>query len=104
MRKILPDEYIDCEWKAKNIIIKGANENNAPKKEIFKIAKRVLDRVLEDEDLTLNAKNNKLGLFHLECDLEDGSHISIPLVVGKGKEEDKWYYLTPDYLMKDIEK
>lgn len=101
MKKMLPKDYIDEDWTAKNIIIKGKNITNIPEEELYKLAKVVMNRVCTDDESKANAKNTKVNLFHIEADLDDGSHISIPLIVRK--RGDKWYYLTPEYLMREYE-
>lgn len=99
MKKTLPDDYIECGWNVKNITIKGTNIANIQDEDLFKLAKTMLKRVYKNEEAITNAKTVRVNLFHLEADLDDGSHISIPFIVRKHK--DKWYYVTPEYFMQD---
>lgn len=99
MKKTLPNEFIERGWKAKNITIKGKNITNVPDKEIYKLAKTVLSNVCNNKESKNNAKKARVNLFHIEADLDDGSHISIPFIVRKCGDE--WYYLSPEYLMEE---
>lgn len=102
MKKNLPDEFIECGWNVKNITIKGKNISNIPDKELYGLVKTMMRRVCNNKDTVNNAKTAKVNLFHIEADLDDGSHISIPFIVKK--MDDKWYYVTPEWFMENKKK
>ena len=102
MKKNLPNEFVECGWNMKNITIKGKNIANVPDKELYRLAKTIMRRVCNNEQTINNAKTAKVNLFHIEADLDDGSHITIPFIVRKRK--DKWYYMTPEFFMEEEKK